>query len=167
MRTIMEALGLSAEGTEAEAVIALSRLKTEHTRLVSATGSTEAAEAEGLIRLWQASHARVGELETAESERKAKAETAEREMLIKKAFEAGRLRAEDRDDPDGFVRTMPLAGLRKFAEGAKRIVPVGVAHEEPTPSVPQRDWSSLSARERHELLVSNPELAERMRSPAR
>lgn len=164
MDSILKALGLESGATEAEALACVESLRSAHGRIVALSGAKSAGEAEAEFRLWKLSHDRVGELEAAEAARVAKAEAEERTALLQQARELGRLSEADRSDPESWVHTLSLDGLRRFAKSAPRLVPVGEKHQEPAPVNPPRPWTELSARERHDMMVSKPELAERLRS---
>lgn len=166
MELVLKALGLDAGATEAEAVESVKSLQGAHERIVALSGVKSAGEAEAEFRLWKLSHERVGELEAAEAARIAKAETEERSALLKQARELGRLTEADHSDPESWVHTLSLDGLRRFAKGAPKVVPVGEKHQEPGREVSaavralsEKGWSALSADEKHTLISDYPHLA--------
>lgn len=166
MESILKALGLSDSASEAEALEAVAKLQKDTARLIGISEAKSADEAEAEFRLWKLSHGRVAELEAAESKRKASAEAEERATLLQKAFALGRLTEQDRSDPESWVHTLSLQGLRRFAETAKQIVPAGQEHKEPAREVPAsvsglvaKGWSQLTADEKHLLHTEYPQLA--------
>lgn len=115
METVMTALGLSKDASEAsalEAVQALGQRAEVSTTLATLTGKEAPAEALGVIQAWKESHDRVADVEaqlaTVESER----EEAELAALIDQGIEDGKL--EPTDTMKAWAREQGVAGLQAY-----------------------------------------------------
>ncbi len=139
-KAILEALGLSAEAPETEALASATRMREQIAAFVSLTGADSNDAAMGVIRAWQASAARVPELEAAVEATRAAEAKRERDSVIERAVSDMKLTPAE---VDGWVKEASIETLRAFLATAP-----ARAKSEPTPQAAPADGIELTAEDR-------------------
>ncbi len=178
MKTVLQALSLNPDATEAQAlerVTALSgNLSGLQREMLSLTGETDTSKALGVLAAYKASHANAAalqaKLDAVETERK----TEKLSALVAKGKADGKLTpamepwalSRNPDELEAFLAVAPRA-----------IAPVGSDHQEPDPSNSSpttgaallhlgKTWQALNGAERAALSRGNPEHYAAMRNQA-
>jgi signal peptide peptidase SppA len=114
MQTLLTALGLAPDASEAEALTAVHSLQTSHRQLLGLAGAATAAEALGTFRAWQASHVEAAALRAELAQVRAGVERAERDRLLDEGVDEGKIPPAER----GFWAEQPLATLQAYLAAA-------------------------------------------------
>lgn len=109
MKTLLAALALAVDASEAEALACVSKMQTEHTLLLNATGKTTVAEASGTIAAWKAGADKAAELSAKLEALEGVSKKFEVDTIVKKAVE------EKRAAP-AQVEVLTRMGMRDVAE---------------------------------------------------
>lgn len=113
MLSVLTALGLAPDATEAEATRAVAGLRSQLSSLEALTGAT-GPEALGVIHAWKASHGRVEAVERELAAQAKAREAQERASLLDGAVADGKLSPAERSayDAKPELRDLPLAAVR-------------------------------------------------------
>ena len=109
MKTLLAALALAVDASEAEALACVSKMQTEHTLLLNATGKTTVAEASGAIAAWKAGSEKASELSAKLEALEGVSKKFEVDTIVKKAVD------EKRAAP-AQVEVLTRMGMRDVAE---------------------------------------------------
>jgi phage I-like protein len=109
MKTLLAALALAVDATEAEALSSVEKIKTERTLLLAATGKDTVAEASGAIAAWKAGSEKAAELSAKLEALEGVSKKFEVDTIVKKAVE------EKRAAP-AQVEVLTKMGMRDIAE---------------------------------------------------
>ena len=139
-KAILEALGLSAEAPETEVLASATRMRDQNAAFLALSGVDSPDAAMGVIRAWQASAARVPELEASVEATRAAEAKRERDSVIERAVADMKLTPAE---VDGWVKEASIETLRAFLATAP-----ARAKSEPTPQAAPADGIELTAEDR-------------------
>lgn len=127
MESIAKALGLKADASEGEILVALTEQRALLTGIVSLSGKDTAAEAAGVFRAWQEGTKRAEALNAQLVAIKTERDEAERRSLLDAAVNDGRLAPAAKDE---FAK-LELSTLRSLLAALPKTGPVGEAPHAP------------------------------------
>lgn len=145
MKTVLKALGLPEDASEAATLAALGVLQRHEQQFCAAAGVADPEEALGALHAFKADAARarelaarVGQLETTAAESERTRLAAERTRLLDEARADGRITPHERAqfDADPELTALPLGALRKTLALRERVVPVRERQEPPAGPAP-------------------------------
>lgn len=153
MKSIFAALSLAETSTESDALVALNKLQSATSDLLALTGKSNAVEALGVVRGWQACSTEHATLSKRVAEMEAEASASKLEALIKLGKDDGKLVPAQ----EVWARTQSPAALEAFLSSAPRVVPLSPGAPGVPPAVAGKAWADLSTAELHRLANDNPE----------
>jgi signal peptide peptidase SppA len=182
MKTVLAQLGLKEDATEAEVLAAVTKMQndvreSEKTlanrasileRFLAAVDQKDAETALGAIAGLKATAATATELKARLDALDAKAEKAERDALIEKGKEEGKLSPAQLEK---WVPTQSTASLRGYLETAQPSIPLaanGATKKEPESNAGMaKEWEALSPKERAHLFHTDPARYEALKNAAK
>jgi phage I-like protein len=114
MKTIIAALSLAAEATEAEVLAAVSTIQSFAARVLSEVNAKSHAEALGVLAAWKGNAAQLALLSTKLDEYKAKEVAAEIETLIAEAKAAGKVTPSSEAGVRALAKDLGPVALKGF-----------------------------------------------------
>jgi ATP-dependent Clp protease protease subunit len=146
MKTLLVALGLGADATEAEALSAHQAREGDRQRLFALTGKTNAGEAEAQIVAWKIGAESAAKSEEALNALKRATVDAEASALIDQAGKDGKLPPADKATVESLYAAHGMAALKATLSVLKPIV--GAAPVPGTTVAPSGDSTALTAEEK-------------------
>lgn len=175
MKTLLKALGLKDDASEAEAVSVANALisgsKAVELRVLEATGAKSVDEAIGIIKAGTGAIAQLGVATKALADARADVETRDRDVIVAKGLADKKLTPALRDwanekAADGSFK-VSLETLAAFLKSAPVHPVLGAdlprvpgSKEEPPPGAGSKAWEDLPPGEKHDLKVTSPEVYE-------
>jgi HK97 family phage prohead protease len=167
IKLLLPVLGLAETAIEADAVSAVTSLKSFEREMMTVTGKATVAEAMGVVQAWKSSADKVVELQATVEEMQTAAANRERASLIEKARKDGKLAPAMVE----WAKACPIDTLKAFVDTAPAIPQFQAPAVEPQHAASAlewngKSWSDLSFGERHELHDENIDLYRAMREAA-
>lgn len=154
MKIVLTTLSLPENASEADAVVALTKLQADARALLSLTGKQTVAEATAVVEAWKANsealsatNARLAEIE---KEREASAHDA----LMKRGVDEGKITAANREKVAANFPT--AAALSAFLEVAVAL-PNAPKKPAPASTLGGKTFAELSTAEKHRLANDDPD----------
>jgi signal peptide peptidase SppA len=185
LEPIIALLGLKADATEADALAAISRQKSDLSGLLSSVEKTDPAEALGAIEGLKANAARVPALEASVKEKSDALEANERAEILKAGVAGGKITPAMQADEDWKAMTaaMSVSTLRAYVKTLARAIPLGEEHESAANGAAstksasaelaaivkkgrEQGWDALSPREMHVLYHGDHDTYEELKAAA-
>ncbi len=160
MKVLLNALGLKDDANEAQAIQALSGLKSQTDAVLTLTGKTTLEEAMGVVQAWKAGSAEAAKLTARLAELEAASKAAELETVIAAGKQSGKLTPA----LEAWARTLPLETVKSYIENAPVVVQLGQQFEPPNNptggDAKNLTWNGktfdqLSPKEQHALYEQN------------
>lgn len=168
MKTVLTALGLSAEATEAEALAALTKLTSTTSDLRGVTRQATDAEAIGVVKGWSAKASAYDTLLAERETEKAAARSTAIDAIFQMALDTGRLTAGEIEAKKKSITAGVLsldtdekvAAYRAEVEaGPVRLPSQQNKKPEGGNAIGGKGWAEMSFTERAQMRRSNPEAA--------
>lgn len=125
MKSLLAALGLSENATEAEGLAALHRLKNGETEMLTLTSQKTAQEGLGVLKAWKAQSEKVVALTSRVSELETEKAKVELDAVIIEAKKAGKVSPAMETE----LRKMELSQLKAFVSVLPAITPAAVKEQ--------------------------------------
>lgn len=138
MKSLLIALGLAENATEAEGLAALHKLQGVGTEMLTQTGQKSVPEALGVLRAWKEQSTQVAALTQENADLKKKAASVEMDALLSEAKKAGKLppalepelRKMELSQAKAFIAAMPALGVKPAGEPSNGTTTVQLSQEE-------------------------------------
>lgn len=118
MKTLLVALALAADATEAEALSAVQTLKTFADQVLSLVGAKTMAEVHGVLAAWKGNEAKVATLSAEVAAFKAREADAEVELLIADGKKVGKITPSSEPEVRKLAKDHGAAALKMFLSAA-------------------------------------------------